>query len=949
MATLNASQQARLASQQAQLAGGAAGAAARAAAAAARPISSPSKINFDTSSFGNVPTSNGNKNVTFGKNLTQAVTNNSPSPYNTPIQVNSNNDKLSDTYKKKNPVPSSQTLGAGNAGTPQFSTGPNIPISTQIINPTAPNTVQSSGINQPMLGSGTPPQQVEKPTTYTPSSEVGTIPEATKEYRFFDDYKDSDYFNSLGGKAEPILDYIEEYEKRTGKKVWAKGSEFERLMNQHLEDQKSWENIMNRFGIRQKQEKAQESVSEPTSTTKEFAKVTEEEKGTGTDVATLLNDQGSDTLHSQLEQLLNLDPQTPGEALIRNSLMLSLGAIDDPSIASYLDNMEARATASYIDGIARAKLGREEIDKAMDNTLTDPETYEGMMAKLETKALDLNRAALQETKDYITNQYQISATRLRNQRADLEGYAKAKLYSMGAEDSSAGVALVSKIVSEADLQILASDTEYNHSIAQLNTQGAQLILSYTKNIETLINDVKTQEDTAASNYATKLDEIDKERFTNEAQKRKDTLLAYKEYNDNIAKYREDQKKQELETMEYYTEQAEKIRDYGIKISGITGTIWIPDATGELTDTGIATFEAKKYASDYQKALMTLSVNSDTQRRLTANNLLDAYGSAAAPLVEQLMGLPSGSLEGFQTTDEIKNEIALLGKVSSDMNDSVQDDLDGQNGTVINQYLDDGGGIKTNGLKIDPLSLPDVKSYLLGASSITQKYIGPGGGGTYNDGSHPAIDVVFKDGNVHSIREGTVVNVIPWNGTDPYGGQVWVKDVTGLIWRYAHFGNRNTGGNPFNVTIGQTVDKGEVLGKQGNTGNVTSRKSPKDPTYGVHTHIQTIGYEPESQYTDKTVLSSQSTTAIANYFLGGVSDNKIHLPEGSIPAWTTSKKKVDLQGLKDIYFETFGKEASGADLEALKTRGMDGLQIMIDKRGKNTTTGTNFDLTLNSDY
>ncbi len=929
MATLNASQQARLASQQAQLAGGAAGRAATQAALNARgtavnaanaAANTPGRVNF------NLP----------GVTPKSAPVNNAPITFG---------EKLGATYKPKTqsivPGADNGVIGSGqmSSGGAVTSGGSFVKSQSQTFTPTGgtvPNQV--TNINQSLTRSETIPQEVQQPTMAVSSEQVGTTPTATKEYRFFDDYKDSDYFNGLGSNAEPILDFIEEYEKKTGKKVHTKTSEFQKLMNQHLTDKASWQNIMNRFAW--KESVVQPKIDEPSTTAKEFPKVDKtEEDRTSQDVATLLNDEGSDTLHSQLAQLFDLDPKTPGEALIRNSLMLSLGAIDDPQIAAYLDHMESRATAAYEDGMAKAKLGKEELDKAIDGVSFDAETYEGSMAKLENKYLNLYESSLNETKSYLEAKHGIDMQQARDKRADLEGYAKAKLYSMGAQDSSAGIALVAKIVSEADLQIQLAETEYTHSIVQLNQQGAEVMLNYTKDMTNLIESVRSKEDKVTETYNTTLDAIENQRFTNDAQKRKDTLLAYKEYNDNLGKYREEQKQAELDAVKTYTEQAEKLRDYAIKVAGVTGTIWVPNADGSLTDTGLPTFEAKKYASDYQKSVAQLQVSSDTQRRLSAKNLLDAYGSSAAPMVEQLMGLPSGSLEGYQTVDEIKNAIDMIAAESKALGNTVQDNADYSNGQAINDYLNSGAGVKTGGLKIDPFSLPDVRTYLLGSSAITQKYLGPGGGGTYTDGSHPAIDVVYKDGNVHAVRGGTVVNIIPWNGTDPYGSQVWVKDSTGLTWRYAHLGSRTKGGNPFNVQVGQTVNQGDTLGRQGNTGQVVSRKSPSDPTYGVHTHIQIVGYEKPMNWKQGMVSAAGTVLGMAETMTGGLYKSPIEQPT----------HKPTLKDLQTLYFESFGKEATGADLETLKIRGMSGLQTMIDKRSKSTTDTVDYNLALNSAY
>lgn len=96
---------------------------------------------------------------------------------------------------------------------------------------------------------------------------------------------------------------------------------------------------------------------------------------------------------------------------------------------------------------------------------------------------------------------------------------------------------------------------------------------------------------------------------------------------------------------------------------------------------------------------------------------------------------------------------------------------------------------------------------------------PPKGFTYAAGKHSGMDLVgVNNKNVRAIAAGTVIR----SGYDPsgWGNYVVVKQSDGYSCIYAHLNKRN-------VAVDEKVQAGQVLGVEGNTGNVT----------GSHLHLE----------------------------------------------------------------------------------------------------------------
>ena len=122
------------------------------------------------------------------------------------------------------------------------------------------------------------------------------------------------------------------------------------------------------------------------------------------------------------------------------------------------------------------------------------------------------------------------------------------------------------------------------------------------------------------------------------------------------------------------------------------------------------------------------------------------------------------------------------------------------------------------------------------------------GGFYSDDRFAldfALDGCDSFGLPHlSVADGVVIRVTRSNVG--YGNTVLVEHINGIASRYAHL-------DKIVVTVGQPVVQGQILGTEGNTGNVFGSACPEHP--GTHLHFAMYqngnAYKPEpmSNYTN----------------------------------------------------------------------------------------------------
>lgn len=83
-------------------------------------------------------------------------------------------------------------------------------------------------------------------------------------------------------------------------------------------------------------------------------------------------------------------------------------------------------------------------------------------------------------------------------------------------------------------------------------------------------------------------------------------------------------------------------------------------------------------------------------------------------------------------------------------------------------------------------------------------------------------------DLYAMADGVVVKSTYVSST--YGHYVSIDHGNGLNTLYAHMSSRN-------VTVGQTVKQGQIIGKVGNTGNCWPRPNSSNPAAGSHLHLE----------------------------------------------------------------------------------------------------------------
>lgn len=808
--------------------------------------------------------------------------------------------KLSETIAPSDGSP-------GSAGAVQGNKSSGVNVGEMSIDGTG-NTAPSPTFNQNPNAPGQPEQPQEK---FHDSEELADIEPPSD-------------LTSYGVDPKQFEEYLAQYEEMTGTDVNIDHPHFKGLMKEHPKDQASWKNIFNRFALPKDSGKkiltdappstGYVPIKAPPQNTEDPYHNQDQESMTGDQNVTDALADDTSTFEEDLNNLLNSTDDLSGADLLKLTLKLKLDMINDPGAISYLDTMADRAKSAYDDGLAMAAKSESEINKAIEGTLGTPETSEGLMTKIFKQGEELSEAKLDEAKAYEEGGYNITIQNLREKRADLEGYTKAKLYSMGAQDSSAGISLVSKVLNEADMTIELAELDHTHAIRQLNLQGQELVMDYTNNVAKIAMNVKAEKGALLETYNTNLTKIDDERFKTETEKRKSKIQALGEFVKDTQAYQENQDKKVREAMKDAYDRAKQLKDDAYKLSGLTGMVYVPGENGEMVNTGIPTFAANKFISTEQRM-------ANSEARQQANVLLDTYGSGASPYVEQLLGLPEGSLKGLKTVAEKKKAISTLGTSSAVTtwgNDNKSAD---ENDKKFQNYLQkfEPGSVRQNGIGIDPLTIPDVRDVISKMSRITQTFHKPGTGGAWADGSHDGIDAVFKDGYAHAVRAGTVVQTIPWDGKNPYGNRVIVQDDQGLLWQYGHMGSKK-GGNPFTVNVGDRVGAEDQLGIQGSTGKST----------GPHVHINIVGGMPQETWEPYGAIARGAGEIMENMTEYAQEKNEASRPQ-------------DTNQFKRMYFDYFGKSPTKAQITDYNTYGPHAWDVMMKleekKKAKTTTKKT----------
>jgi len=390
--------------------------------------------------------------------------------------------------------------------------------------------------------------------------------------------------------------------------------------------------------------------------------------------------ENNQSMENTLSQILSSPTPTTSADLLKQSLIAQLGMIDDPTTDQILDNSAVRALQSYKEGLALAEISTEEINKAIDGTLEVPTTSEGLLAKIFKENKEEQSQSLQEEISYQERRHELQMSQLRDNRSRLEGFAKAKLASMGALDSSAGITVLTKMSQQADLQLEMADLDYDHNHQQLIVEGNKITRDFTNNVADLVMKINAQKQNLSATLTDQLSQIDEKRLISEATKKKDRFAAISKYYEDFQKLQEQQKSQEFEEMKFAYQQHQDAVKNAFDLSGMTGTIYVPDEEGGYKDTGIPTLSSTQFLKNFALQEMQFGLQQDqftldkqqfdqtyaldvarynlsaqTERRGQVTQLLDLAKSEIDPLmknqIEMMMGYRPGELQNVGNSKE----------------------------------------------------------------------------------------------------------------------------------------------------------------------------------------------------------------------------------------------------------------------------------------------------------
>lgn len=404
-----------------------------------------------------------------------------------------------------------------------------------------------------------------------------------------------------------------------------------------------------------------------------------------------LTDTSGGSLLNEMQAMMQEDDEfSSARAFIQGTFAEKMGIIENDAKSQYYERLHMQTMEAF--GGAEESMQKEvaEIDKMINDPDAVPTSYAGLAAKTYAQAKDMQLESITDEKEYQKKQFDVWHNQEADKRARLEGYLKAKLYASGAQDSSAGLATMALTVNAADMRMQMAEADHNYAMSGLNKQSRSIMKEFTSNVVKLGLDAEASRDKSMAANQEKLMEIEKLIIESEGEKTKLRLDTISDMQDQMSKV--DTQEREQKKWEY-EQQYKKIKDAtdnAYKLSGLTGNVFYANPeTGEVVDTGVQTFDAQKWE---QTALLDAAkyehmVNKDTwdmeykerdmafkqmesTERLSLDqakaaseqsnslwsqgmNLLDTYGSEGAGMVENMLGMPAGSLSTLNTVEEQK--------------------------------------------------------------------------------------------------------------------------------------------------------------------------------------------------------------------------------------------------------------------------------------------------------
>lgn len=152
---------------------------------------------------------------------------------------------------------------------------------------------------------------------------------------------------------------------------------------------------------------------------------------------------------------------------------------------------------------------------------------------------------------------------------------------------------------------------------------------------------------------------------------------------------------------------------------------------------------------------------------------------------------------------------------------------------------------------------------------------------YPDGSyHGGMDTVISNSQVFAPRAGEIIRAHHWEGgtdpstTDAWGNYILVEFSPGRYWLAAHFASQIH-------SVGDFLEKGQFIGTQGATGNVT----------GPHTHWEYWSGGESTAYRRDPEIVLGIPSVVGRYSVEWDGDEPpVPGGGGSLPIWLLKKIK-----------------------------------------------------------
>lgn len=279
-------------------------------------------------------------------------------------------------------------------------------------------------------------------------------------------------------------------------------------------------------------------------------------------------------------QGLQLDPSKVAELspieTLTSILSAELEMINDPSI----DKMFEQQKLAYEDGKRKAERDYQssirDINKAIEGEDFVPTSMEGLSAKVLADTKEQNLASLDLEKDYRAKMFDLQMGEERKKRNRLDGYLKAKLYAMGAQDSSAGLHLMSAQINAADTRLQMMETEQHYAMAKLNQESRKITTDFANSIINLNLTTQGQYEERVSQFDGLIADINKDQIKTEREKEKLTFQALKAYQTDVLKIKaQEEASRQKELDRAYKRTRDAISD-AQKLSGDMGYLYYFD-------------------------------------------------------------------------------------------------------------------------------------------------------------------------------------------------------------------------------------------------------------------------------------------------------------------------------------------------------------------------------------